>query len=72
MSQNISTFVDQGYQIVVTYGFALGNATAVAAKANPDVWFIGLDQPGGRANGDPDPTFTCEGDAASCCRTTRV
>ena len=64
--QNISTFIDQGYQIIVTYGFALGNATAVAAKANPDVWFIGLDQPVCvDANGDPDPTFTCEGDAAA-------
>ena len=64
--QNISTFIDQGYQIIVTYGFALGNATAVAAKANPDVWFIGLDQPVCvDANGDSDPTFTCEGDAGA-------
>jgi basic membrane protein A and related proteins len=62
---NVQTFIDQGYQIIVTYGFALGNATAIAAKENPDVWFIGLDQPVCvDANGDPDPTFTCEGDAA--------
>jgi basic membrane protein A len=63
---NIGTFIDQGYQIIVTYGFALGNATAAAAKANPDVWFIGLDQSVCVDEaGDPDPTFTCAGDAAA-------
>ena len=64
-AQNLQTFLDEGYQIIVTYGFALGDATAAAAKANPDVWFIGLDQPVCvDENGDPDPTFTCAGDAA--------
>jgi basic membrane protein A and related proteins len=64
-AQNLQTFIDQGYQIIVTYGFALGNATAIAAKENPDVWFIGLDQPVCvDENGDPDPTFACAGDAA--------
>jgi basic membrane protein A len=63
---HIDTFINQGYQIIVTYGFALGNATAIAAKENPDVWFIGLDQPVCvDENGDPDPTFTCAGDAAA-------
>jgi len=63
---NIQTFIDQGYQIIVTYGFALGNATTIAAKENPDIWFIGLDQPVCvDENGDPDPTFTCAGDAAT-------
>jgi basic membrane protein A len=63
---NLQTFIDQGYQIIVTYGFALGNATAVAAKENPDVNFIGLDQPVCVDEaGDPDPTFTCAGDAAA-------
>lgn len=62
---NMQTFIDQGYQIIVTYGFALGTDTAVAAKANPDVQFIGLDQSiCVDANGDPDPTFACEGNAA--------
>jgi basic membrane protein A len=62
---NIQTFIDQGYQVIVTYGFALGTDTAIAAKANPDVSFIGLDQAVCvDANGDPDPTFACEGDAA--------
>jgi basic membrane protein A and related proteins len=64
-AQNLQTFIDQGYQIIVTYGFALGNATSIAAKENPDVWFIGLDQPVCvDENADPDPTFTCAGDAA--------
>ncbi len=63
---NIQTFIDQGYQIIVTYGFALGSDTAVAAKANPDVSFIGLDQSiCVDENGDPDPTFACAGDAAT-------
>jgi len=65
-AQNIQTFIDQGYTIIVTYGFALGNGTTIAAKENPDVWFIGLDQPVCvDENGDPDPTFTCAGDAAT-------
>jgi basic membrane protein A len=65
-ANNLQTFIDQGYQIIVTYGFALGNATAAAAKANPDVNFIGLDQSVCVDEaGDPDPTFTCAGDAAA-------
>lgn len=62
---NMQTFIDQGYDMIVTYGFALGNDTAIAAKANPEIQFIGLDQ--GvcvDAAGDPDPTFACAGDAA--------
>jgi basic membrane protein A and related proteins len=62
---NMQTFIDQGYEIIVTYGFALGNDTAIAAKANPEVQFIGLDQPVCVDEaGDPDPTFACPGDAA--------
>jgi basic membrane protein A len=63
--QNMSTFIEQDYDVIVTYGFALGNDTAIAAKANPDVQFIGLDQSiCVDEAGDPDPTFTCAGDAA--------
>ncbi len=63
---NIQTFIDQGYQIIVTYGFALGNATTIAALENPEVSFIGLDQPVCVDEaGAPDPTFTCAGDAAT-------
>ena len=41
---NIKTFVDQGYGIIVTVGFAMGDATTIAAKQYPDVKFIGVDQ----------------------------
>lgn len=41
---NIQTLIDEGFNIIVTYGFALGNATLEAAIANPEVNFIGLDQ----------------------------
>ena len=62
---NMQTFIDQGYDVIVTYGFALGNDTAIAAKANPEIQFIGLDQSVCvDENGDPDPTFACAGDAA--------
>jgi basic membrane protein A len=41
---NINLFVDDGYDIVVTSGFAIGDYTAAAAKANPGIYFIGVDQ----------------------------
>jgi basic membrane protein A len=41
---NIQKFVDEGYHIVVSAGFANGTATGCVAKLNPDVWFIGVDQ----------------------------
>ena len=41
---NIQSFVDQDYDIVVTVGFALGEATLLAAQENPDVHFVGVDQ----------------------------
>jgi basic membrane protein A len=44
IKKNIQAFVDQGYDIIVTVGFAAGNDTAAAAKANPDIHFIGVDQ----------------------------
>ncbi|MGI8999757.1 MAG: BMP family ABC transporter substrate-binding protein, partial [Candidatus Limnocylindria bacterium] len=63
---NMQTFIAQGYDMIVTYGFALGNDTAIAAKANPEVQFIGLDQAVCVDDaGDPDPTFACAGDAAA-------
>jgi basic membrane protein A len=54
----------------VTYGFALGNATTIAAKQFPDVKFIGIDQficvtPEGAPDTPPAPaTPTCSGDPA--------
>jgi basic membrane protein A len=64
--KNIQSFIDQDYDIIVTVGFALGNDTTIAAKENPEINFIGVDQ--GICvdeEGDPDATFTCAGDAAT-------
>jgi basic membrane protein A len=41
---DIQGFVDQGFDIIVTAGFANGTATTCEAAVNPDVWFIGIDQ----------------------------
>ena len=63
---NIQAFVDQDFDVIVTIGFLIGTDTAKAAKANPDVNFVGVDQfICVDANGDPDPTFACAGDAAT-------
>jgi basic membrane protein A len=43
-ADNIQQFVDGGFNIIVSVGFALGEATAAAAKENPDIMFIGVDQ----------------------------
>ena len=41
---NINTCVDEGYDAIITVGFLIGDATLAAAQANPDVYFIGIDQ----------------------------
>jgi len=41
---NIDQFVSDGYDVIVTVGFLLGPATIAAAKANPNIKFIGVDQ----------------------------
>ena len=41
---NIGQFVESGANVIITVGFALGEATAAAATANPDITFIGVDQ----------------------------
>jgi basic membrane protein A and related proteins len=41
---NIGQFLREGYDVIVTVGFLLGEATTIAAKDNPDVSFIGVDQ----------------------------
>jgi basic membrane protein A len=40
---NIQAFIDEGCDIIVTVGFLLGDATAAAAQANPDVPFAIVD-----------------------------
>ena len=62
----IQNFVDTGHNIIVTVGFNLTNDTIKAAVANPDVWFIGVDQaPCIDETGAPDTTFACAGDPAA-------
>ncbi len=41
---NIDLFAQQNYDIIVTVGFALGEATAEAAATYPDIDFVGVDQ----------------------------
>jgi basic membrane lipoprotein Med (substrate-binding protein (PBP1-ABC) superfamily) len=41
---NIQTFVDEGFDVIVTVGFLIADATKAAAAANPDIVFIGVDQ----------------------------
>jgi len=43
-AKNIGTFGDEGYDVIVTVGFALGEATRAAAATYPNVKFIGVDQ----------------------------
>lgn len=43
-AKNIGQFLSEDYNVIVTVGFALGEATIEAAKANPDTLFIGVDQ----------------------------
>lgn len=48
-ADNIQQFIDAGFNVVVSVGFALGEATTTAAVDNPDVFFIGVDQFQGEA-----------------------
>lgn len=41
---NIALFADKNYDIIVTVGFAMGEATGIAAADYPDIDFIGVDQ----------------------------
>jgi len=43
-AKNIATLGDDGYDVIVTVGYALGEATVAAAAIYPDVDFIGVDQ----------------------------
>lgn len=52
---NIRSFVNEGFNIVLTSGFAMGQVTRAIAKENPDVYFIGVDQQQVNENFEPDP-----------------
>ncbi len=41
---NIATCLRDGFDIIITVGFSLADATYEAALDNPDVYFIGVDQ----------------------------
>lgn len=43
-ASNITQFVEQGYDMLVTVGFLLTDATQKFAKEYPDIYFAGLDQ----------------------------
>ena len=43
-SDNLDVFGDAGYDVIVTIGSAMGDATRAAAKAYPGSYFIGVDQ----------------------------
>jgi basic membrane protein A len=61
---NIQNFVDKNFDVIVTVGFLLGTDTTKAAKANPKIKFVGVDQAiCVDEKGEPDATFACKGDA---------
>ena len=41
---NIQTCIDEGFEVIITVGFLIADATRVAAEENPDVYFVGVDQ----------------------------
>jgi len=51
--KNIATFADENYDVIVTVGFALAEATLAAADKYPNTDFIGVDQ---FIEADPAPT----------------
>ena len=66
----IQSMVDDKLDIIITVGFNLAGPTITAAKANPNIWFVGVDQQVGPgkdicvdAQGNVDPTYACKGDA---------
>ena len=42
--KNITTFANENYDVIVTVGFNLREATRTAAETYPDIKFIGIDQ----------------------------
>ena len=65
-ARDIQTFVDSGYNLIVTVAFDEGATTTKMAKANPNVKFIGVDQSPICVDeqGNLDTTFACKGDPA--------
>jgi basic membrane protein A len=66
----IQSMVDEKLDIIITVGFNLAGPTITAAKANPNIWFVGVDQQVGPGKdicvdeqGNVDPKYACKGDA---------
>lgn len=53
-AKNIDLFASKGYNVVVTVGFLMGDASAAAAKKYPKVKFVGVDQ----FNGSTEANYT--------------
>ena len=43
-TENINVFAQAGYDVIITVGDSMSAATRTAAMANPDTYFIGVDQ----------------------------
>ncbi|MCH7588108.1 MAG: BMP family ABC transporter substrate-binding protein [Chloroflexi bacterium] len=52
---NIESFLDEGFGIIVTSGFAMGSTTHQAGIDNPNIFFIGTDQDQVDADFNPEP-----------------
>ncbi|HLA16560.1 MAG TPA: BMP family ABC transporter substrate-binding protein [Candidatus Limnocylindrales bacterium] len=60
----LQSYVDKGYNIIVVNGFNAVPEVTKFAKANPDIWFVGVDHNACLdAEGNNDPTFACAGSA---------
>ncbi len=44
-AKNISTFADDGYDVVITAGASISDETTAAAQKYPNILFIGVEQP---------------------------
>jgi basic membrane protein A len=42
--KNIQTFAEEGYDVIVTVGFMITDATLMMAEKYPDIYFVGVDQ----------------------------
>ena len=57
--KNINNFIDEGCDLILTVGFLMGDSTATAARANPDVSFAIVDF-------DYFPGFGCDESLSDC------
>ena len=44
-ARNISTFADEGYDVIITVGASISDETVAAAQKYPKIFFIGVEQP---------------------------